>query len=82
MAAEGLGDTTEHFLHHKVMSTQDGQTWSILRQGQEVRSRTDYIICTYLFLLQNVVARNPRHNTNRYMVLRCLCDVTLRYHKC
>ena len=42
------------------------------RQGQVVRSRTDYILGTDRRLFQNVAVQDPRHNTDHYMVLGCL----------
>ena len=53
------------------------------RQGQVVRSRTDYILGTDRRLFQNVAVRDPRHNTDYYMVLGCLpgapLEATRRY---
>ena len=37
-----------------------------------VQSRTDYILGTDRRLFQNVAVRDPRHNTDQYMVLGCL----------
>ena len=37
-----------------------------------VRSRTDYIMETDRRLFKNVAVRDPRHNTDHYMVLGCL----------
>ena len=41
------------------------------RKGQEVRSRTDYILGTDRRLFRNVTVRDPRHNSDHYMVLGC-----------
>ena len=46
--------------------------WGMLRKGQEVRSRTDYILGTDRRLFRNVTVRDPRHNSDHYMVLGCL----------
>ena len=41
------------------------------RRGQVVRSRTNYITGTDRRLFLNVAVRDPRHNTDHYMVLAC-----------
>ena len=46
--------------------------WDMKRQGQVVRSRTDYILGTDRRLFKNVAVREPWHNTDHYMVLGCL----------
>ena len=52
-------------------------------KGQVVRSRTDYILGTDSRLFNNVAVRDPRHNSDHYMVLGCLPSapllVTKRY---
>ena len=45
-----------------------------------MRSRTDYIMGTYLRLFGNVSVRYPRHNSDHYMVLGCLHSASLREH--
>ena len=45
-----------------------------------MRSRTDYILGTDGRLLGNVSVRDPRHNSDRYMVLGCLHSASLREH--
>ena len=40
--------------------------------GREVRSRNDYIMGTYLRLLQNATIWNVWNNTDHYLVLGCL----------
>ena len=39
------------------------------RGGQEVHSRTNYILVTEICLLQNVAVWDARHNTDNYLVL-------------
>ena len=73
---------TDKFLPCKLPCTRYGQKWSILCHDQEVRSRMEYILGTDLRLLQNVDIRDPRHNTNHYMVLSCLRGMTLRENQC
>ena len=52
----------------------------MIREGWEVRSRTDYILGTYRRLFGNVSVRDPRHNSDHYMVLCCLHSTPLREH--
>ena len=48
---------------------------------REVRSRTDYILDTDGHIIRNVSIRDPRHNLDHYLILGCLCSVTLREHE-
>ena len=41
----------------------------MVREGREVRSRTDYILGTDRCLFGNVSVWDPRHNSDHYMVL-------------
>ena len=75
---EGLADTVEHLIPQKHMWTRDVRIWSMLRCGQDVRSRTDCILGTDRRMFQNVAIQEPRHNTDYFMVLECLHDVNLR----
>ena len=45
-----------------------------------VRSRTDYLLGTDRSLFRNVSVRDPRHNTNHYMVVGHLRSATARDH--
>ena len=69
---EGLEDMVHHFMPRGRRWCRDRRTWDMRRQGQVVRSRTDYILGTDRHLFQNVAVRDPRHNTDHYMVLGCL----------
>ena len=53
----------------------------MLRNGREVRSRTDYILGADRRLFSNVAVRDPRHNSDHYMVLGCLTSAPLTEHK-
>ena len=44
----------------------------MVRKGKLVRSRTDYILGTYRRIFWNVYVRDPRHNSDHYMVLSSL----------
>ena len=50
----------------------------MIREGREVRSRTDYILGTDCRLFGNVSARDPRHNSDHYMVMGCLRSSSLK----
>ena len=49
----------------------------MLRKGREVRSRTEYILGMDHRLFRNVTVRDPRHNSDHYMVLGCLPSAPL-----
>ena len=55
--------------------------WGVLRNRREVRSRMDYILGTDRHLFGNDAARDPRHNSDHYMVLGCLSSASLMEHK-
>ena len=80
MAKEGLFDITAHFLPLQRSCCRYGRTWSMIREGMEVRSRTDHILGTDHHLFGNVSVRDPRHNSDHYMVLCCLHSASLREH--
>ena len=72
LATEGLEDMAQHFMPRQSGWCRDRRTWEMRRRGQVVRSRTDYITGTDRRLFLNVAVRDPRHNTDQYMVLGCL----------
>ena len=80
MAMEGLEDMLAQFLLRRRPWCRDGRTWSMLQKGREVRSRTDYILGTDRRLFGNVSVRDPRHNSDHYMVLGCLHSASLTEH--
>ena len=69
MAAAGLEYLSDHFLPQHKPWLRDCSTWCMRRGGQEVRSRTDYILSTYHCLIQNVAVRDVRHNMEHDLVL-------------
>ena len=83
LATEGLDYMAQHFMPQGRRWCRDRRTWEMRRQGQVVRSRTDCILGTDRRLFQNVAVRDPRHNTDHYMVLGCLPGAplakTIRY---
>ena len=44
----------------------------MVREGKVVRSRTDYLLGTDRSLFKNLSIRDPRHNTDQFMVVGCL----------
>ena len=48
--------------------------------GRAVRSRTDYILGTDRRFFWNMSVRDPRHNSDHYMLLGCLLRASLREH--
>ena len=78
LATEGLEDILVHFLPRRRSWFWDRRMWSMIWAGKEVRSRTDYILGTDRRLFWNVSVRDPRHNSDHYIVLGCLCRAPLR----
>ena len=72
LATEGLEDMAQHFLPWESRWCRDRRTWGMLRKGREVQSRMDYILGIDCSLFRNVAVRDPRHNSDHYMVLGCL----------
>ena len=69
-----------HFLPLWLSWFRDRRTWSMIWEGREVRSRTDYILGKDCRLFGNVSVRDPRHNLDHYMVMICLHSASLRDH--
>ena len=51
-------------------------------EGKVVRSRTDCILGTDINLFRNVSVRDPRHNTDQFMVVGCLRSAPEQEHAC
>ena len=68
----GLEDMAAHFLPRKRKWGRERRTWAMVRGGEAVRSRTDYILGTDRSLFRNVAVREPRHNSDHYMVMGLL----------
>ena len=52
----------------------------MVREGKVIRSRTDYLLGTDRSLFRNVTIRDPRHNSDHYMVVGQLRGGTVREH--
>ena len=74
----GLEDMAAHFLPRKRKWGRERRTWAMVRGGKAVRSRTDYILGTDRSLFRNVAVRDPRHNSDHYMVMGLLRGGTVR----
>ena len=72
LVAAGLEDMGMHFLPHSKLWLQYMCTWSMRRDGGDVWSRTYYILRIDRRLFQDVAIRDPRKNSDHYMVLGCL----------
>ena len=80
MTAAGVEDMTSHFLPRRRRWGWERRTWSMVREGKVVRSRTDYILGTYQSIFRNMSVRDPRHNTDHFMVVGCLLSAPEREH--
>ena len=76
----GIEVMAAHFLPRRSRWNQERRTWSMVREGKVVRYRTEYILGTDRSLFWNVSVRDPRHNTDHYMVLGCLRCAPEREH--
>ena len=55
-------------------------TWSMVHEGREVSSRTDYILGMDCCLFWYVSVWDPRHKSYHYLVSGCLRSAPLREH--
>ena len=76
----GLEDMAAHFLPRKRKWGRERRTWAMVRGGKAVRSRTDYILGTDRSLFRNVAVRDPRHNSDHYMLMGLLRGGTGQEH--
>ena len=76
----GLEDMTAHFLPRKRKLGRERRTWSMVREGKVIRSWTDYLLGTDRSLFRNVAVRDPRYNSDHYMVVGLLRGGTTREH--
>ena len=72
LSAVGLNEISGNFLPQCTSWFRDGRKWSMISRGQELRSRTNYIMGNCFHLLQNVAVQDTRHNIDHYLVLGCL----------
>ena len=74
IATEGLEEMAPYFLPRQFRWCWDRWTWGMLWKGREVQSRTDFILGTDCRLFGNVSVRDPRQNSDHYMVLGFACQ--------
>ena len=65
----GVEDMTAHFLPRKRPWGRERRTWSMVREGRVIGYWTDYLLGTDRSLFRNVAVRDPRHNSDYYMVV-------------
>ena len=58
----------------------DRRTWAMVQQRREMRSRTDYILGSNCRIFRNVTGRDPRHNSDHFVVMGCLFGASPRDH--
>ena len=80
LSIAGLEDMITNFLPRLNPWLRYGRTWSMLREGREMCSWTDYILVTYHRLIQDVAVQDARHNTYRYLILCCLREAAPAAH--
>ena len=74
VATAGLEHMAGHHFFPKRRSwCRDWRTWSTRNQERVVRSGTVYILGYDRRIFQNVAVRDPRHNSNYFMVVGSLC---------
>ena len=73
----GLEDMAQHFMPRSRRWNRKKRTWDMRRKGQVVQSGTDYILGRDSRLFKNVAVRDPRHNSDHYMVLGFLPSAPL-----
>ena len=69
MTEAGLEDMAAHFLPRRRRWGRERRTWAMRQGGKAVRSKADYILGTDRRLFMNVAVRDPRHNSDHYMVM-------------
>ena len=78
----GLEDLEGHFFPQWRAWCRDWRTWEAVMQGRVVRSRMDYILGSDRRIFQNVAVRDPRHNSDHFMVVGCPREASPREHSC
>ena len=80
MAMAGLEDQAGHLFPRLLVWYWDWKTWATRRRGRVVRSWTGYILGSDRRVFHNVAVRDPRHNSNHFMVVVSLHGASLRKH--
>ena len=74
----GVKDMTAKFLLRKRTWGRERRTWSMMREGRLIRSWSDYLLGNDGSLFRNMAVRDPRHNSDHYMVVGHLRSETAR----
>ena len=80
MTVAGVEDMAAHFLPRKRRWGRERRMWSMVREGKVVRSRTEYLLGTDRSIFRNFSFRDPRYNTDHFMVVSCLRSAPEREH--
>ena len=81
LATSGMIDMRRHFKLDGKNRMPD--TWHRTREGEPVRSRPDYFLCSDRRIIKRYRIRDPRHfATDHKLVLGTLISNTLREYKC
>ena len=76
----GVEEMMAHFLPRKRLWGSERRTWSMVREGRVIRSRTDYLLGTDISLFRNMAVRDPIHNSDHYIVVGHLQCETAQEH--
>ena len=72
LSTAGLEEMGAHCLLRHKPWLRDGRTWIMLCRGQDVQSRSNYILGIYCRMLQNVALLDSRNTVDHFLVLGCL----------
>jgi hypothetical protein len=76
MASMGLEDMPSHF--RQRAGFRHGDTWHMVRDGQLISSKCDYIMATDRRIFQYVRLKEPRYNSDHLMVTGGILSATRR----
>ena len=82
MATAVLEDLAGNFLLRRWTWCWDWRMWATRRQRRVVRSRTNCILGSDRPIFQNMAVRDPRYNSDHFMVVGSLHRASLREHYC
>ena len=71
----------EEFHTYLCPWNQEKGMWSMVGVVREARYRKDYIMESDCRLFRNMSVLDPRHNSDHYLIVGCLCITTLRKHE-
>ena len=80
MTVAGVEDMAAHFLPRKRRWGRERRMWRMVREGKVVRSQTEYLLGTDRSIFRDFYFRDPRYNTDHFMVMSCLRSALEREH--